>query len=300
MEFSNAALQAALTEWRGEPDIALRAEADNLHFETRVSDSRRGHFEVGCAGVATAAALASAQMRYYKTYFETMYLPPCFRKELVPTQWTGMAQELEIVRVESLDWVLGVAKVDFDKFRAAFDSGKTHLVEKVFSAWNGIRDKRPAFAAFHTEVSDLIDTDDWAVHLRDRLGLAHYHGQYGPIPVALMQYKVADVLRVSNLDANAVSFTAPTALDSGPWPYFFPSPASLTCGRTMSLNPIVDEAHLLAEFLHYHIPYKREMLKKVGVINSPIPGTPLKELRNNHLLAVRLASDADDFGEEIL
>jgi hypothetical protein len=67
----------------------------------------------------------------------------------------------------------------------------------------------------------------------------------------------------------------------------------------MSLAPIGSEADLLAEMLHVRLTYRREHLIKVGAITRPPPPHDLKELRNHHLLALQVASDREDFGEEI-
>ena len=94
-------------------------------------------------------------------------------------------------------------------------------------------------------------------------------------------------------------FTAPTALDTGPWPHFFPAPRDLPCGRAMALTP-ADDTKLLAEMLHYRLTYRPEHILKLGWITQPLAPLDLRELRNLHLTAVQVASGRDDFGEEIL
>jgi hypothetical protein len=67
----------------------------------------------------------------------------------------------------------------------------------------------------------------------------------------------------------------------------------------MSLDPVDDEKRLLAEMLHFRLTYLPGHIVKIGHINRPLADRELKELRNNHLLAVQVASLRDDFGEEI-
>ncbi len=67
----------------------------------------------------------------------------------------------------------------------------------------------------------------------------------------------------------------------------------------MSLAAIDSEDDLLAEMLHVRLTYRREHLIQVGAIRRPPALHDLKELRNHHLLALQIASDRDDFGEEI-
>lgn len=300
VKFSTPAAQAALDAWRAIPLPKLRAEADNLHFEERASDARLTHFESHCNVADSAASLRKAQIKYYKHFIETSGTPTTLDKNLGPALWEGMDTELEIVRLESLEWPLALKHISFEKFEQSFNSGDTHFISEFVQSWNDERDNRPAFAAFRHEVADLLEADDWAKQLRDRLGLAHYHAVNAPIPVALMKYKVSDVLRAARKAVQSVAFVAPIVFDNGPWSYFFPSPRSLSCGRTMSLRPIEDDSNLLAEFLHYRLPYKPAMLKKVGLIDQPIPDIAIKDLRNHHLLAIRLASGSYEFGLEIV
>jgi len=94
----------------------------------------------------------------------------------------------------------------------------------------------------------------------------------------------------------SAAFTAPTVLDSGPWPYFFPAPPELRCGRTMALYEVQDDKELLAEILHFRIAYKREYLVRLDEIRTPPNAYELRGLRNHHLLALHVASGRDDYG----
>ncbi|MBC7951727.1 MAG: hypothetical protein H7Z12_07930 [Rhodospirillaceae bacterium] len=158
-----------------------------------------------------------------------------------------------------------------------------------------MRDFRPAFAASKDELKSELAKPDWANLLRDRLGLAHYPG---PHDVALMEYSAAEVKAAAS-SWTACPFTAPTVLDSGAWAYFYPSPIGLPCGRAMPLFEVADDSQLLAEILHFRIPYRREHLAALGRIDRPPPACDIRLLRNHHLMAVRIAADDYAFGEEI-
>jgi hypothetical protein len=99
------------------------------------------------------------------------------------------------------------------------------------------------------------------------------------MPIALMEYSVAEVRTAATAFAVASAFTAPTVLDSGPWPYFFPAPPELCCGRTMALYEVQDDKELLAEILHFRMAYKREHLVRLDEIQTPPNAFDLRGLR---------------------
>ena len=162
-----------------------------------------------------------------------------------------------------------------------------------------MRDWRPCFGAFKDEVRDDLERPDWPARLRDRLGLAHYDCAAGPMPIALMEYSVGEVIAAATDFGALCAVTAPTVFDSGPWPHFFPAPRKLTCGRAMPLFEVGDDSEMLAELLHFRLSYKRQHIAKVDEITSAPAAYDLRSLRNHHLIALRMASDCYDFGEEI-
>lgn len=191
--------------------------------------------------------------------------------------------------------------ITLDRLREAKASNETAVIDGFLATWNAsnIRDWRPAFAAFKDEVLDDLRRPDWPSRLRDRLGLAHYDCAVVPIPIALMEYSVAEVNIAAANFAGASAFAAPTVFDSGPWPFFFPAPLELSCGRTMALYEVQDDNELLAEILHFRVAYTREHLVRLDEIRTPLNQFDLRGLRNHHLLALHVAAGRDDFGEEI-
>jgi hypothetical protein len=188
----------------------------------------------------------------------------------------------------------------FDRLKAAYeDPAQADLFLKFLESWNRKRDRRPAFAAWKDQLLHELDQPDWADLLRDRLGLAHLDCANGPMPVALIEYVVRDVTVEAAAHDLSHSFAAPTVLDTGPWPYFFPAPRESPYGRTMPLHPVDDESQLLAEMLHVRLTYRREHVVRLGEIRRPTGTLDIKELRNRHLFAVQVATGRDDFGAEM-
>src|SRR5204863_4404900 len=180
-------------------------------------------------------------------------VPHTFLAALTPADLGPIDEMQRIVRLESLVRPLVKHGITFDRLKQAFADNEAAVIDGFLATWNtsNIRDWRPAFAAFKDEVVDDLAKPEWPSRLRDRLGLAHYDCAAGPIPIALMEYSVADVRAAATASTVSSAFTAPTVLDSGPWPFFFPAPAELICGRTIALYDVQDDKKLLAEIHHF-------------------------------------------------
>ena len=256
MRFVTPTLQAALAAWRQDPDIRERAKADNAWFEERVSTARLAGFEGEAGDVTNPAALVISHIRYVRDFMEIdVGIPHTFTAELEPAilSPSGLDPNQSIVRLESLQrafsyWPMPEGHEPLETLRAALDKNDAAVVNGFLKVWNesNVRDSRPAFAAWRDEVLAELDADDWPDRLRDRLGLEHYNCAAGPIPVALMEYRVQDVLDVARVAGVTHAFAAPTFLDTRPGPYFFPSPRSLPYGRVMSLAQIGSDGDLPA------------------------------------------------------
>ncbi len=283
-------------------DVRERAAGDNLWFEERVRANRLAVFEAEALGSETPEELRHRHVDYWQTFVKVSEdTPHSFLTELEPADLgSSIIDEYQkIVRVEALWRPLGKWGESFEKLQEAFDKQDNAVLRGFLEFWNNtnVRDHRPAFAAWRDEVLDEIAADDWAERLRDRMGLAHYTVEKGPIPVALMEYTVREV----KAEAGGIvsMFTAPTVLDTPPWPQFFPAPSNVPYGRAMALTPIGDEKQLLAEMLHTRLTYQPHHIARLGLIKQPYKVHDLKDLRNTHLLAVRIASGREDFGEEM-
>lgn len=303
MHFAHAQLQTALVDWRAFTDVTERSRADNIWFEQRVSAARQNAFEQETVGAADAEALKRAQADYCNEFVKVDEgdVPHTFDGALAPADLGAIDEMQKIVRIESLVRPLEKHDIEFVRLQEALANEESAVVDGFLGAWNNsnIRDGRPAFAAFKDELQDDLAEPDWPTRLRDRLGLAHYDCRDGAIPIALMEYSVAEVRAVAANFAGASAFTAPTVFDTDPWPYFFPAPPELPCGRTMALYEVQDDNELLAEILHFRIAYRREHLVRLDEIRTPPNPFDLRGLRNHHLLALQIASGREDFGEEI-
>jgi hypothetical protein len=279
-----------------------RSEADNIWFEQRVSAARQQAFEDEANGAADASTLRRAQIDYFRTFVQVdEEVPHTFLTALSPAHLGPIDDTQKIVRIERLERPLLAHGIGFEDLKNAVERNDAAFVDAFLRVWNdsNLRDWRPAFATFKDEVVDDLRKADWPSHLRDRLGLAHYDCAAGPIPIALMEYSVTEVRTAATAFTGSTPLTAPTVLDTGPWSYFFPAPTELCCGRTMALYEVQDDNELLAELLHLRIAYRREHLVRLEEIRTPPAAFDLRVLRNHHLLALRIASGRDDFGEDI-
>lgn len=300
MHFSDPMLQRILDSWRQATDARERSTADNLWFEERLSQSRFATFEAAVNGVASSTDLRNRQSDYWNEFVVVdQDIPHTFLRNLEPADLGTLQETQKIVRLESITRPLESSGLTFVQLSNAVRDNDAAVINAFLRAWNDKRDWRPAFAAFEDELLDTLANGDWAQRMRDRLGLAHFDCRTGPIQVALMKYSVSEVRNAANIQDGACAITAPTVLDSGPWPFFFPAPRDLSCGRTMPLVAVADDRDLLAEVLHFRISYRREHIVRLGELREPPEAFDLRVLRNHHLLAVRVASGRDDFGEEI-
>lgn len=303
MRFSDSGLQGALEQWRSETNVERRAEADNFWFEMRVSATRQNAFEKEAAGASGSGALRRRQIDYWQEHVKVDEATPhTFAANLDPADLAPIDEMQKVVRIESLVRPLNkIPELTFQRLKAALESNEADVLDKFVRVWNesSVRDWRPTFAAFKDEVLSELAEPDWPCRMRNRLGLAHYDCRDGPIPVALMEYPLRDVGDAARAAGISCAFVAPTVLDTGPWPYFFPAPPKTPYGRTMALFEVADVRQLLAELLHYRVTYRRDHIVAVGEIRTAPESFDLSALRNHHLLALRLESRCYDFGEEI-
>jgi hypothetical protein len=302
MRFSDSRLHEAIAAWRATDDPVTRSELDNVWFEERVNASRQGIFEEEIGEVKTWEELRWRHADYWQTFVKVGDgLPHTFIEDLVARDLSTIDEKQTVVRIESLRRPLDASALSFTQLREAVANGEDDIVDLFLRTWNEstMRDARPVFATPKSSVADDLDEPDWPERLRDRLGLAHYDAAAGPEPIALMEYRVEEVVEAAGRSGAACAITAPTVLDSVPWPYFFPAPTELDCGRAMALFEIDSDDDLVVELLHVRLTYRREHIMRLGEIRLPPVPLALPRLRNHHLTALRLASGRDEFGEEM-
>lgn len=299
MRFSADHLNDEIGSRRQGADPETRAELDNLLFEERVNEARRQAFEAAISDVSSWDDLRDHHIRYCKAfiYVDEGLFPHTFVPGFAVRDLSGGDEERLLVRVERLARPLTASDMTFAELSDALDKGKHATVDRFLRIWNELpaRDWRPVFATPKLSVADDLAQPDWPDRLRDRLGLAHF----GLEPVALMEYRVKEVVAEAKRRNAPCAITAPTVLDCEPCPWYFPAPNELDCGRTMALIPVDSDGDLVVELLHVRITYGRAHLTRVGEIRAPMRPIALATLRNHHLTALRLASRCYDFGEEM-
>jgi hypothetical protein len=299
------------------------AYGQNYRFEERVSAARQTSYE---QALGLARPELPAWQDCHKRYlFRSVYVDPgeipetfsplntdALQSAPAPSQW--------MVRIENLGEVLHdrgplftMAKVQEqieiwrrnDDHAAAIQARL--FLEGLREIWNTEvrKDQRPMFASFFDELEEEVTADDWPHRLRDRLGLSHYDvpPSGSPIAVAVMRYRVAEVLAGMGAEERDRAFAVPTVLDGELNTHFFPSPREIGYGRTLDLRPDEECERLVAEVLHRRIEYTPDHIYRVGWMTTPIPpydhGPAFARLRNGHLFCLRYESGRDDFGEDI-
>jgi hypothetical protein len=218
---------------------------------------------------------------------------------------------LNLIRVDHAGWPCSLRGHAFEEIRAQIEAAQSgdatarDFLQGLCDAWNPLRDQRPAYVTTEIQVEDTLAdrVGDWAVQLRNRLGLGHYDpGRAGrPVEIFLMRYTVAEVIaELAGQGHPAI----PTVLDGDINPFFFPSPIPgpgakefLPGGRTVNLTTVDSENdyQMGCELLHPRIAYRPEHFYRAGVINEPVT-MPLARARGFHLPWVCLYAERDDFG----
>jgi hypothetical protein len=302
-------------------DVVRRAHAENVLMEQRVGADRQARYE---AGFPPSAPTDRAWRKSHGDYLQSAvfldlpetFLAPNAEAALPPAVTSTLGDRQVLVRVESLDYVLTHTKVNSidslmtlltiykgDDKHDRIDPGdaKALLAEVCRSLNENPYAVRPRFGAFAQELEGDIDRPDWAERLRDRLGLAHFPpaGKYGPHPVALMRYTVADVMDRARRVGAVHPLTVPTVLDGEPYEVFHPSPRGENYGRTLNLAGTGNCDRLASELLHLRIDYQPTHIWKVGAITTraALPAEKLVRLRADHLFCLQMLSGRDDFGK---
>ena len=300
MQFMRGDLLAAANHGRAATDLKLKAKVHNIDFDERISADRLSEIEGLLPVLAPSiSVLMNTLIDDIKIRFEVTddRIPPTFAAQNDRASLPDLPPQ-RLVRLETLDWPLGLWGGTFVSLNDAHGRGSgpdKELVETFLDSWNRKRDNRPCFAAFRDQLLPDLAEADWPNRLRDRLGLTH-----GPGPVALVEYDTLDVISQSRaIPGAAFRFCVPTSFDQMPFAQFFPTPRECGFGCPMSHGIIQDEKALLAEIVHLRLTYSPRHLVKLGQITTPLPGTDFRTMRNNHLMALQLESNRDDFGVDL-
>ena len=306
MNFTDPELSALLNAWAASPDLRERAEAHNIVFEERLDQHRLDSFEHSLSTPCSDYVDLRRKLNdFFETYFKVAApdVPPTFQSQNSGATLNQIGSEQKLVRIEDITGVLtnnGYSLVDLDRSLSSTDPAVSAKLEAFLDLWNLARDRRPTFAAFKDQLWPEINAAAWPHKLRDRLGLADFGVDGGPLSVALMEYTVDEVLGEAADSAGiAYPFCVPTFLDAKPSSQFFPTPKDLPAGAPMALFVIWSDDDLIAEVLHSRLNYRRHHIKMFGEITLDGPEVDFKTMRNNHLAALQVAAVRDDFGEEL-
>jgi len=237
--------------------------------------------------------------------------PVTFRPLNDRNRVTQIDERLNLIRVEQGEWPCSLRGDSFveiadriKRFRAGDDAARGFL-QGLCNAWNAERDRRPAYVTTEIQVEDILadGVEDWAVRLRNRLGLGHLDpGLAGrPVEILVMRYPVAEAIAALDGQGHPI---IPTVLDGDISNYFFPSPLPRSdateaplYGRTVNLTPVANENdyEMGCELLSPRLVYRPEHFYRAGVVAEPVT-MPLNRARGFHLPWVRLYADRDDFG----
>ena len=159
------------------------------------------------------------------------------------------------------------------------------------------RDGRPSFVAFSAEFPRLEMRADWAQHICERCGLAHFFAD-GPVTLALFRYKVRDVLDArSHADENATVFAVPTVIDHPMSNVYFTAPRSMAWGHAVGLAPEPDCRHLAAEMIHARMDYRPEHWVAVDTLEmNSLSAAEIARHRETHLDCIRCSPGHSDYG----
>ena len=290
--------------------------ADNCRFDERLTPARWARFETEAARnetgeLAVWADWTEMETRYRQREVEVSRLsvPATFLPGNESTWLRGLAEQQTVMRLESLAWPLKLNTCSLAQLRAWLaarnqlgedgDRARAALTQ-FLTVWTAQRDHRPIFGTFVDAVQEAADDADWPHRLRDSLGLGHYGrtAEDGPAVVMQMRYPLSEALNAAKARKWAASVALPTPLDGGMSEFFFPSPAGHPYGATLNLEPGCAD-QLAPEILHASFEYRINHIHAIGVISRPHPmqGTVLSSARDQHLGAVRQASERPEFGE---
>jgi hypothetical protein len=174
---------------------------------------------------------------------------------------------------------------------AISDDQRNRLAEWL-DGLNVRRDARPAFAAPFDEIETLLTAPDWAMQLRNVLGLSHFAGSTAkPLPVVLCSYNLSRVERAARKARVAAWAAVPTVLEaggaSGPGAAFFPFPKAAAGSNPFGFGVTVSLAadgglDFKSELLHFRLDYTLDDFAMVGEITDEVTDAQLATARQRH------------------
>jgi len=293
------------------------APAENYILDERVTDAREDDF-LGLNGFASAAHDKNSWFKQHVDYAKDRVALPAISGTFTAINqpnWLGLSPDWDVVRIETLSGLCGRPQTArsgvleseagdlIKQMLAARETGnpmdaiKVARLEKWLKLVN-VGDRRPVFVAPFAEVEDTLKQPDWANRLRDALGLGHIRATGNPMTVVLMQY---NLIRVHDTHIGKPAWAAsPTVLDDVPGqmpnPCFFPAPKKASAdGYGYTVDLATTGASYRKEFLHGHIAYTLDDLRRIGEVTTDVPPSRIADARKDHRNLLR--DDLVHFGD---
>jgi hypothetical protein len=295
------------------PDISESAPAVNFLLDERIPQQREGVFLSQGPAQSPPAWDLAAWLSAFGNHFNEEIAPPARRAQRCTTfgvanqpNLLALESNQDVVRMESVSGLFALAKAGFSTTTelvealrrfvsqrgnaGSFDVDERSRLERWVDELNRKRDARPIFAAPFGEVEPLLRLPDWAVRIRNVLGLAHLGGTPAkPLSVVLMRYNLSRAERQAR-GARADCWAAvPTVLEAGshrgPNSAFFPFPhaavgdGQIGFGVTVCLDSGLD---FKSELLHFRIEYTLDDFSMVGEIADAVEDGQLVDARRRH------------------
>ena len=331
MNFTNGALTGLMAATPDEPKMA--AGQANLCMEERISAVRQATYEDRMGDPEAWDDWRSNHYRYVQNEVRRRYPPsaaftggePSLRPDIEPNQYLCRVERIDRlldkymtatggpVGVEQINgWIAardsapsGERTVDSFQDLGRLVSGDPsfpkvaalHELTEIFNDERG--DGRPSFVVFEAEFPGLGRRPDWAEHICERCGLAHFFTD-SPVTLALFRYKAQEVLDARSDDGkrmNAAVFAVPTVIDQPMSDIYFTAPRTTPWGHAVGLKPEPDCRHLAAELIHARMDYRPDHWVAVDTLerNSLSPGD-VTRLREAHLDCIRRSPGNADYG----
>lgn len=331
MNFTNGALASLMAATPGEPQMA--AEQANLCMEERISAARQAAYEARMGGPNAWDEWRDHHYRYVQE--EVRRRNPCSAAFTgsEPSLRPGIEPNQYLCRVERIDGLLDkyvtatggpVGVEQINGWIAARDSAPSgertvdslqdlgrlvsgdppspeaaalHELTEIFN--DERRDGRPSFVVFESEFPRPEERPDWAEHICERCGLAHFFTD-GPVTLALFRYRAQEVLD-AHPDAgkrmSAAVFAVPTVIDQPMSDIYFTAPRTMSWGHAVGLKPEPDCRHLAAELIHARMDYRPDHWVAVDTLERNTLSTEdIARLREAHLGCIRRSPGNADYG----
>ena len=331
MKFSNRTLAGLMAT----PPVGLEAAAEraNLCLEERTSAARQSAYEVRMGAPGGWEDWRDHHLRYVQEEVRRRYPLSAAFAGGEPSLRPGIEPNQALYRVERIDSLLDIygtttgGPVGVEQIKgwiAARDSDhpgertatsladlgrlvagdasspEVAALQELTDLFNEERsDGRPSFVACSAEFPRLEERADWAQHICERCGLAHFLAD-SPVTLALFRYKVQDVLDArSHADRSATVFAVPTVIDHPMSNVYFTAPRSMDWGHAVGLAPEPDCRHLAAEMIHVRMDYQVEHWVAVDTLEmNSLSATDIAGYREAHLGCIRRSPGHSDYGRD--